>query len=310
MSPSMPSLRSSGVLTDIRRLLPELPDSVRKVAEHILADPQHAVASTLHELAAASGSSPSAVSRLCRRLGIAGYPALRVAVVADAAAASSSPWELDISRSISPTDPLEKIAHTLAAAQTQAVRDTLAGLDLAAVQHAAEAIAGAGRVQLYGVSGSAVMTSELQLRLHRIGVPTWSFTDVHEGLTGASLLAAGDVAVAVSYTGETIETVEMLQAAAAAGALTVAVTGGRTSTLAATADHVLVTVTEETTFREGPLAARFSELVVVELLYLAVSQASVDRTSELLTRTALAVRTHQHAQTSRRDTRTRRPQGR
>src|SRR5690606_39341716 len=39
--PVMPasSLRSSGVLTDLRRLRPELPASVRKVADTVLADP-------------------------------------------------------------------------------------------------------------------------------------------------------------------------------------------------------------------------------------------------------------------------------
>ncbi|HLV54098.1 MAG TPA: MurR/RpiR family transcriptional regulator [Actinotalea caeni] len=287
------SLRSSGVLTDLRRLRPELPASVRKVADTVLADPAGAVAGTLQELAATSGTSPSAVSRLCRRLGVDGYPALRLSVIADAAAGTGSPWELDISRTISPTDPLEDVARTLGAAQTYAVMDTLAGLDLDAVRALADAIAAARRVQLYAVSGSAVMTMELQLRLHRIGVPTWSFTDVHEGLTGAALLEPGDVAIAVSFTGETVETVEMLRTAAERGALTAAVTGGAESTLARAADHVLVTVTEETTFREGPLAARFSELTVVELLYLAVSQASVARTTELLDRTAHAVRSHQ-----------------
>lgn len=297
MPPS--ALRSSGILTDLRRLLPELPSSVRKVAEHVLADPVDAVAGTLQELASASGTSPSAVSRLCRRLDVDGYPALRLAVASDAASGSGSPWEIDISRTISPTDSLDDVARLLGAAQTLAVMDTLAGLDLDAVRAVAGAVATARRVQLYGVSGSAVMTAELQLRLHRIGIPTWAFTDVHEGLTGASLLDPGDAAIAVSFTGETKETVDMLRTASQRGALTAAITGAPSSTLARLADHTLVTVTEETTFREGPLAARFSELTVVELLYLAVSQASIDRTTELLDRTALAVRDHHERHRSR-----------
>jgi len=301
MAPA-PSLRSTGILTEIRRLLPELPASVRKVAAVVLADPQAAVAGTVQDLSDASGASPSAVSRLCRRLGINGYPALRVAVAADAAGAGSSPWELDISRTISPTDPLDEVARTLAAAQTLAVRDTLAGLDLDAVRQVAEAIATAGRVQLYGVSGSAVMTAELELRLHRIGIPTWSFSDVHEGLVGACLLGPTDVAIAVSYAGETIETVEMLRAARASGAVTVAITGSRTAPLVDLADHALFTVSDATTFGEGPLAARFAELAVVEMLYLAVSQLTYERASRLLTLTARAVSTHQmpHDRRSRR----------
>lgn len=293
------ALRTSRILTDLRGLLPELPDSVRKVAEHVLADPSTAVAGTLRELAAASGTSPSAVSRLCRRLGVDGYPELRVAVARDAATGGDTPWQVDISRTISPTDSLEDVARTLEAAQSLAVRGTLAGLDLDAVRAVAAATHSARRVQLYGVSGSSVMAAELHLRLHRIGVPTWSYADVHEGLTGASLLEPGDLAIAFSFTGETRETVEMLRTAAGRGAVTAAVTGARRSSLARTADHVLVTVTEETTFREGPLAARFSELTVVELLYLAVSQTGIERSAELLERTAAAVRDHQESRPSR-----------
>lgn len=292
-------MRSGGILAELRRLLPDLPDSVRRTAERVLADPVASVAGTITDLAEASGTSPSAVSRLCRRLGVDGYPALRIAVVADATASASSPWEIDISRTIGPTDSLEDVAGTLGAATSRAVHDTLAGLDLDVLRDVAHAVAGARRVHLYGVSGSAVMTAELQLRLHRIGIATWSFADVHEGLTGAALLGPGDVAIAVSYTGETIETLEMLRAAGSRDALTVAVTGAPRSSLAAVADRILVTVTEETTFREGPLAARFSELTVVELLYLAVGQLTYERTTELLTQTALAVRRHQAGRTER-----------
>ncbi len=297
MSMTTSAQRHPRVLADLRRLLPTLPASVQRTAEQVIADPVGSVSGTITELAAASGTSVSAVSRLCRRLGVDGYPALRIAVLADARRGETSAWEMDISRSIGPEDPLEDVAAILGAAQARAVRDTLDGLDLTAVRALAERVATARRVHVYGVSGSAVMGAELQLRLQRIGVPVWMYSDVHDGLTAGALLGPDDVAVAISCTGATTETVEMLGLAAAQGAVTAAVTGARTSPLAAVADHLLLTVTEETTFREGPLAARFSELTVVEMLYLAVAQLSAERTAELLTATAQAVRGH-HVPTS------------
>ncbi|SDD32643.1 MurR/RpiR family transcriptional regulator [Auraticoccus monumenti] len=292
-----------GVLGDLRRMAPELPTSVRSIAEQLLADPVAGVSGTIHDLAAASGSSPSAVSRLCRRLGVDGYPGLRIAVLADAPRSGASAWELDVSRTISPEDSLEDVARVLGAAQARAVQDTLAGLDLAAVRAAADRIVAARRVHVFGVSGSSVMGTELQIRLHRIGIPVWSHADVHEGLTAAALLGPGDVALAISATGTTVETLEVVRCAAAHGATTVAVTGVRTSPLADLADHVLLTVTEETTFRAGPLAARFSELTVIELVYLAVAQQTAERTTELLEATAEAV----HGHTGRTSPRTTRP---
>lgn len=290
-----------GVLTRMRVLLPELPTSVRRTAERILDDPRSSVAGTINDLADAAGTSAGAVSRLCRALGLDGYPDLRIAVTAEAAAAYGS-WDVDIGRDLGPNDSLAVVARTLEAAQTRAVHATLAGLDLHAVAAAAAAIGAADRVHVYGVSGSAIMARELDLRLVRIGVPCWTYADVHDGLVAAALLRPGDVAIAVSHSGETDETLDMLECARAHGARTVAITGGHRSRLASIADHILITVAEATTFRDGPLASRHSELTVVELLYLAVGQGNYERTARHLAETAAAVRPRHPERLPPRDT--------
>ncbi|KAA1420695.1 MurR/RpiR family transcriptional regulator [Mumia zhuanghuii] len=279
-----------GVLTRMRLLLPDLPDSTRHTAQRILDDPRSAVAGTINDLAASAGTSTGAVSRLCRALGLDGYPALRVSVITEAAATAYGSWNADISREIGPNDSLADVARTLEAVQARAVHTTLAGLDLDAVAAAAAAISGATRVNVYAVSGSGVMARELELRLSRIGVACWTYADVHDGLVAAAQLTDRDVAIAVSYSGETDETLDMLATAREHGARTVAITAGPRSRLAQLADHLLVTVAEETTFQDGPLASRHSELAVVEMLYLAVGQHDYDRTVQLLSVTERAVR--------------------
>ncbi|SEE27410.1 MurR/RpiR family transcriptional regulator [Ruania alba] len=282
--------QSPGVLAQIRRLLPQLPTAVRRTAEQLLNDPHGSVAGTITELAEAAGTSPGAVSRLCRTLDLDGYPALRVAVTADAASSAHGHWDVDISRTIGPHDPLSDVVRTFEAAQARAVHATLACLDLDAVQAVADAIGTARRVHVYGVSGSGVIARELELRLTRIGVPCWTYADVHDGLVAAVQLTEGDVALAVSHSGETQETLDMVACARERGALTAAITGGHSSSLADLVHHSLLTISAETTFRDGPLAARHSELAVVEVLYLAVSQSTYKRTVQHLADTARAVR--------------------
>ncbi|GAB3939880.1 hypothetical protein GCM10027614_22700 [Micromonospora vulcania] len=87
------------------------------------------------------------------------------------------------------------------------------------------AIAGASRVNIFGASGSALVGEEMQFSLHRIGVAAWAWNDVHEGLASAALLRAGDVALGISHTGQTRETIEMLAEGGSRGATTVALTG-------------------------------------------------------------------------------------
>lgn len=278
------------LLGRLRVLLPDLPESTRLTAQRILDDPRSAVAGTINDLAAGAGTSTGAVSRLCRALGLDGYPSLRVSVLTEAGSTPYGSWNADISREIGPNDTLADVARTLEAVQARAVHTTLAGLDLEAVAAAATAIAAARRVTVHAVSGSAIMARELELRLSRIGVPCWTYADVHDGLVAAAQLRESDVAIALSYSGETDETLDMLACARDHGALTVAITAGPRSRLADLADHVLVTVAEATTFRDGPLASRHSELAVVEMLYLAVGQHDYDRTVAMLAETARAVR--------------------
>jgi DNA-binding MurR/RpiR family transcriptional regulator len=281
--------RPPAVLASLRRMRPELPESLRRTADLLLAEPERSVRGTIEELAAAAGTSVGSVSRLCRRLGLDGFRELRIAVTAEVAGAARGTWDTDIGRDFAPTDPLPLIAKTLAVAQARAVHATLDGLPADVVEAAAAAIARAPTVDIFGVSGSAVMAMELDLRLHRIGVKSRVFSDEHAGVTAACLLGPGDVAIAISHSGETAHTLQMLGIAAENGATTVAVTGAEASAIGRLADHVLLTVTEETTFLGGPLASRHAELAAVELLYLAVCRIDPARTAQRLAATAAGI---------------------
>lgn len=78
------------------------------------------------------------------------------------------------------------------------------------------------------------------------------------GLTSATVLAGGDVGLAISHSGRTPETVQML---AEAAGTTIALTNFPRSPLARLADLVLTTAVYETTFRPGSIAARHSQPV-------------------------------------------------
>jgi DNA-binding MurR/RpiR family transcriptional regulator len=178
------------------------------------------------------------------------------------------------------------------AADTRALHETAAALDTGAVGRVADAIAAAGRVDIYGISGSALVGAELQLCLHRIGITSWWWTDVHNGLASAASLTSGDVAIGISHSGRTRETVEMLAEAGSNGATTVALTSAPHSPLAELADAVLVHGMQATTYRLDALSGRHSQLVVLDLLYVAVAQRTHDRSHAAFQATARAVAGH------------------
>jgi DNA-binding MurR/RpiR family transcriptional regulator len=284
---------SDSVLVRVRARLPEFTGALQRVAEQVLSDPAAAARATIVELAERSGTSPATVTRFCRALGFEGYSDLRLGIAGETGrAARQAGWTVDIGREIQPTDPLERVLGQIMAADTRAMHDTAALLDLREVERAADAIAAASRVDIYGASGSALVGAEMQFSLHRIGVAAWAWTDVHNGLASAAQLRAGDVALGISHSGQTRETIEMIAEASSHGASTVALTKFPRSALAEVADVVLLTAAQDTTFRPDALSARHPQLVVLDLLYIAVAQRTHERAHAAFQRTARAVDGH------------------
>jgi DNA-binding MurR/RpiR family transcriptional regulator len=289
------------VLARVRTRLPEFTGALQRVAELVLADPAAAARATIVELAERSATSPATVTRFCRALGFEGYSDLRLGIAGETGrAARSAGWTIDIGREIQPTDPLDRVLDQIMAADTRAMHDTAALLDLTEVERAADAIAAGGRVDIYGEGGSALVGGEMQFSLHRIGVAAWAWSDVHNGLASAAQLGTGDVALGISHSGQTGETIELVAEAGSHGATTVALTSFPRSPLAEVADIVLLTATQATTFRPDALSARHPQLVVLDLLYVAVAQRTHERAHAAFQRTARAVDGHK-AQPSKGD---------
>jgi DNA-binding MurR/RpiR family transcriptional regulator len=188
--------------------------------------------------------------------------------------------------------PLDVVLRQIMAGDTGAMRDTAARLDLRAVDAAAEAVAAARRVDIHGATSSALVGGELCFCLHRIGVAAWSWTDVHDGLASAATLGSRDVAIGLSHSGENRATIEILAEAGSHGATTVALTSFARSPLADVADVVLLTAVQATPLRPDALAARHAQMVVLDLLYIAVAQRLHGKANAAFRATARAVDAH------------------
>lgn len=280
-----------GVLAHVASLLPSLAPSEQRVGHAILSLPTSAAHLTISELAGMAETSETTVVRFVRSLGFTSYPELRIELAKDAgraAAVPAAPFPTDIS----PDDDLATVVAKVAAVDAQAVTTTLANIDLLVLQQAVEAITKARRVDIYGAAASAVVASDLHQKLHRIGLVAFAWSDPHLALPSAANLGPGDVAVAISHGGTTVETVEALGEASEAGATTVAITNYPKSPVASVASLLLRTTVSETAFRSGAMASRTAELAVVDCLFVGIAQRRYAETIAALSRTRESVRTH------------------
>lgn len=273
----------------IRSLLPSLAPSERRVAERVLADPAAVAASTITTLAQECATSETTVIRFCRAVGFSGYPALRLELAA-ARGRSEVGHARDLTGDIVADDDLDDVVAKIAFADARAVEETAQQLDLDELHAVIDALVAAPRVDVYGVGASGIVALDLQQKLHRIGRVAFAFPDAHLALTSAALLTPGDVAVAISHSGATEDTLDALGVARRSGATAVAVTNFPRSPLATRADHVLTTAARETTFRSGATASRLAQLTVVDCVFVGVAQRTYETSQRALELTRDAVR--------------------
>lgn len=287
----------NGVLVRIRAVLPSLHPAQRRVAEVVLRDPEGTAQLPINRLAQEGTTSVATVMRFCHAAGFGGYPELRLALARETGrAAAGSADDAALSSDIDRGDSLADIVAKIAFSDARAVAETAENLDLTALGRAVEAVATARRIDIYGLGASGFVAQDLQQKLHRIGLLAFAWPDPHAALTSAALLAPDCVAIAISHTGTTIDTVDALRLARDSGARTIAITNFVPSPLSEPAELVLTTAARETTFRSGAMASRIAQLAVIDCLFVGVAQQSYDKTMTALARTYQAVRSRRSPQ--------------
>ena len=141
-------------------------------------------------------------------------------------------------------------------------------------------IAAAPATYFFAAGLSSLAAENAVMRFSRIGKPAIFHRDRNSQLLAATAIQPGAVAVAVSDSGRTHQTVTALAAAAEAGARTVAVTAYAESPLARVAEVVLVTPTGYAADGDEPLyesmVSKFGQLLTVDVLYSLVAVGDYD----------------------------------
>ncbi|MHC6221151.1 MurR/RpiR family transcriptional regulator [Arthrobacter sp. MMS24-S77] len=281
---------SRSVLVRIRSALPSLRPSERAIAEVVLADPARVATMPIGDLAERCGTSTTSVVRFYKKVGYGGYSDLRLDLARETTRESlvnNVPAEFyeDIDKS----DSLQEIVSKIAFNETASIADTAQLLDIEKLDQAVTAIAAARKTDIFGVGAGALVGQDMNQKLHRIGKMSFSWTEAHAAWTSAALLDPTCVAVAISHSGTTMDTVEFAKIAKESGATIIAVTNHADSPLGRVADIVLSTAARETPFRPGALGSRIAQMMLIDCLFVGVAQRSYDASISALRKTHAAI---------------------
>ncbi|HIT76825.1 MAG TPA: MurR/RpiR family transcriptional regulator [Candidatus Avipropionibacterium avicola] len=278
------------VSSRIRAVRPQLTTTMARIADVLLADPEAPLQLSIIELAQRAETSAATITRFCRLLGYTGYVPFRVAVAQDIGRRdANASWRTDIGEEFGPDDAPQAVLSTLLTAHVQSLEETASVLDVNLMTEVAHRIVRSRHVDVYGVGGSGRRAAELESRLYRIGINTHAWTELHDGLASAAIQGNDCVAIAISSSGRTEATIQMMETAAATGATTVAVTAQHATPLGEAADHAIIALAHERFMQPDDLSGTHAQMFVLDLLYLLVAQAAFAQSTATLAATAAAV---------------------
>ncbi len=224
------------LLAALRAAVDSYPTALGRIAQYVTDNPDQVLRFSAAELGAFSRAGAASVIRMCRRLGFDGFSDFKLALAADLARRPAFADQTG-----------EGVHHAIVAAlhrgMVTAVDDIRDRLDEASLVAVADHLIASRRIDVYGAGGSGVLGAYLAFRLMRLRLTAQAFMDPSLAEEVANGLDERSVAIGVSLTGITADTVHFLQNARISRAITVAVTDRPSSPITKHADWVLLTST-------------------------------------------------------------------
>ncbi|WP_214779628.1 MurR/RpiR family transcriptional regulator [Exiguobacterium sp. s22] len=249
----------------IRGAYSTLSKKEQRIADYILKQPEQIIHHTINQVADDLDVAESTVFRFCQRVGFKGYQALKIALASDVVA----PLQ-DIHEDITETDSVLEIAEKIFSTNGKTIESTRQILEASSLEKTVELFLNARRIEFFGSGGSAVVALDAYHKFVRSGLQVSAILESHMQLMSASQLTTEDIAVVISHSGASKETLDIAKLLKEKGVPTVAITNYAKSPLSKLADVSLYTVSQETAFRSEALASRIAELSLIDALFTAV----------------------------------------
>ena len=271
------------IFVKVRFLYPSLTKSEKRVADILIDDYERIGDYTLADYAKKAGCSDASVMRFCRRLGLDGFSELKYQL----AKVKTTAYDNGMHK-ITKDDDAYTIMEKVIWNNEKTLKDTLT-LYNSDYEKALEAVLEAKQINFFGVGDAWIVCESAQMKFQRIGVASSAYSDVALSLATASLMGEGDLAVGISFSGETKLVVDALRIAKSNGAKTLCIVHFDKCELIKYSDMKIFTATTDFTVGHDEIARRTAEFAIIDTLYMGLITKKSEIYNSKLKKTIAAI---------------------
>jgi DNA-binding MurR/RpiR family transcriptional regulator len=197
----------------------------QKIAHYVLDHQKEVSQMTVSQLSKKSKSSTATIVRFCSALGYSGYRDFIKSFYHDVAnnvLEEENIYEID--NNFDKEMSIHSTVYAVSQLNVEAINNTLKIIDEKAIEKAVNMIDKANKVYFYALSGSKVVADDAVFKFQRLGIDCQEYDNPHSQILSASISQPNEVAIVISYTGETPDLINTLSYLKKNGCQTIGIT--------------------------------------------------------------------------------------
>lgn len=259
-------------IVKINESLVSLSRQERIVAEYVLKHKKEASTMTVTELAKKSKSSPATIVRFCTAIGYKGYREFVRSLYHDAESDDVNENVYDVNNDLSNQLDIDTTIRLVSQLNIDAITNTLKVIDSEAVEKAVDMIDKATKVKIFALSGSTVVGDDAVFKFERLGIDCQNFTTPHSQILAASIMKSNEVAIFISYTGETNDIIDTVKYVKKSGGKSIGISRFGENTLTKNVDINIQHSSIGKGLRTYSTRSRIVQHNIIDILFVALCQ--------------------------------------
>ena len=272
-----------GLFTKIRELQDTASSTEQIILQHVLESPDDALNKNIHDLASVTYTSPSTIIRLCRKLGFDGYKDFRLSLSYEIALRQKNFEEER--KEVTEFDSLPDIVDKVIRKTITSLEDSRTLIDYDMLEKAIDLIYNCRILVFFGAGASLLAARDAYLKFLRIGRSCIVNEDWSTQMVQARNMTPSDLGFVLSYSGQTTEIIECIEAMKQNKVPIITITRYAPSPVVLLSDCPLYVVGNEPLFRRGAMSSRIAQLNMIDILYTAYVNRHYENAMERLSAT-------------------------
>ncbi|WP_195989279.1 MurR/RpiR family transcriptional regulator [Clostridium sp. D53t1_180928_C8] len=275
------------LLQYIKQNYDKFTDREKLIADYLLLENIKIVDMSAKEIAEATKTSAPTVVRFAKKLGFSSLNEMKIKLSISLNEKKSNGEFEYLDKDLS----TRSIVNGVKSSIHSIIDETVDLISEEELDKAVELLTNAKTIYIFSVGVSSLVGLDFYYKLSRINKRCIVHEDTHLQVTSSVLMQEGDVAVVISYSGETKEVLLCAKNARENNVPVIAITKASIDNkLESFSDISLHVPYVEKSLREGAMTSRISQLAIIDMLFLGMARSNIKDVEEKLVITREAVK--------------------